>query len=187
MIPDEQDEAQLRLAWELPVAALYRRAGFEWQKASSLCGPTSAVNALRSLGVTVDRATLLDGTGLNTLFGLRLGGLTLDQMGHVVRAKSERRATVLRDLDLGAFREHLASANNPDRRYIANFHRGPLFGWGGGHHSPVGGYLAANDLVFVLDVNRRVGPWLVSAERLFAAASTVDSWSRQRRGLLLVE
>jgi len=34
-----------------------------------------------------------------------------------------------------------------------NFNRAQIFGAGVGHHSPIGGYLEAEDLVFVLDVN----------------------------------
>lgn len=48
----------------------------------------------------------------------------------------------------------------------------PLFGRGGGHHSPLGGYLEEEDLAFVLDVNAGYGPWLVSAQRLFDAMNT---------------
>jgi hypothetical protein len=186
VIQKEQDEALLAAASELPVASIYRR-GFEWQTVRSLCGPASVVNVLRSFGDPVDRSRLLDGTGLTTFFGLRFGGMTLEQLAHVVREKSGRRAAVLRDLTLDAFRDHLSRSNDAARRYIVNFDRGPLFGWGGGHHSPIAGYVAARDLALVLDVNRRVGPWLVSTERLFDAVSTVDPHAQRRRGLLLVE
>src|SRR5262245_35392955 len=141
-------------AHDLPVAAIYQRAGFESQTARSLCGPTSVVNVLRSFGDAVDRSTLLDGTGIPTFLGLRLGGMTLDDLARVVRVKSARRATILRDLTVDAFREHLARANDPGRRYIANFHRHALFGWGGGHHSPLAGYIAEQDSALILDVNR---------------------------------
>jgi len=33
-----------------------------------------------------------------------------------------------------------------------------LLSSGGGHHSPLGGCLEAEDLVFVLDVNEKFGP-----------------------------
>lgn len=169
------------------MAAIYRGTRLEWQKARALCGPTSIANALRSFGGEVDRATLLDGTGLTTFFGYRLAGMTLDQLADVVGAKSGRRATVLRDLGLEELRAHLARANDPPRRYIVNFHRGAAGGSGGGHHSPIGGYLAGADLALVLDVNRRVGPWLVSAERLHAGIDAVDPATGRRRGLLLIE
>lgn len=87
--------------------------------------------------------------------------------------------TVLRDLDLATFRSHVALTNDPSRRYTVNFHRGPLFGAGGGHHSPLGGYRAAEDLVLVIDVNRNYGPWLVKTERLFQAVDTIGR-SRHR-------
>ena len=63
----------------------------------------------------------------------------------------------------------------------------PLFGTGGGHHSSIGGYLEAEDLVFVLDVNASYQPWLVSTARLFEAMDTVDSASGEKRGLIKLE
>ncbi len=175
MTRPDQDPSRLAAALALPVAAIYQRSGLAWQKLTSLCGPTSIANVLRSLGDPVERPTL------------RVSGMTLDQMARAVHDQSARRATILRDLSLDDFRAQLERTNDPARRYIVNFHRGALFGWGGGHHSPVAGYLAADDLALVLDVNRRVGPWLVSPERLHAAVSTVDPSARRRRGLLLVE
>jgi hypothetical protein len=43
--------------------------------------------------------------------------------------------------------EELAHANDPGRRYTVNFARGPLFGRGPGHHSPIAGYLADRGLL----------------------------------------
>ncbi|HEY1086896.1 MAG TPA: phytochelatin synthase family protein, partial [Archangium sp.] len=89
---------------------------------------------------------------------------------------------VVRPGSLEAFREELRALG--DRRLIINFHRRPLFGRGGGHHSPIGGYLEEEDLVFVLDVNADYQPWLVSSARLFEAMDTVDSSSNEKRGLV---
>jgi hypothetical protein len=182
-----QDPQLLAKAWHLPVAAVYEHDGVDFQRNGSFCGPASAVNVIRSLGANADQKTVLDGTGLTTVFGLRLGGVTLDQLADVVRHKSGRKVTVLRDLDLAAFRAEMAKANDPSRRYIVNFHRGPLFAGGGGHHSPIGGYLPDEDLVLVVDVNARYKPWLVPTARLFAAVDTVDKVSGKKRGLLLIE
>jgi hypothetical protein len=180
-------EALLAEAWNLPVAAIYRRTGWDWQRLVALCGPTSVADVLRSFGDEVDRARLLDGSGLATWFGIRLGGTTIDDLAQVVATKSPRRARVIRDLDLDGFRAELERANDPARRYIVNFDRRPVFGWGGGHHAPLLGYLPASDLSFVLDVNRRVGPRLIPAPRLHAAVATRDPSSGRSRGLLLVE
>jgi Phytochelatin synthase len=97
------------------------------------------------------------------------------------------KVTVLRDLDLAAFRGHLRLANDTSRRYVVNFTRGPLFGVGGGHHSPIAGYLVNEDLVFVLDVNEKYGPWLVKSQRPFEAVNTLDPTAQKKRGLLLIE
>lgn len=68
---------------------------------------------------------------------------------------------------------------------IVNFSRREIFGAGTGHHSPIGGYLEAEDLVFVLDVNRDYQPWLIERVRLYAAMDTWDG--KKKRGLLLIE
>ena len=63
---------------------------------------------------------------------------------------------MLRNLTAEEFREHMKRANDPGRRYIVNFTREKIFGAGSGHHSPIGGYLEAEDMVLVLDVKRGV-------------------------------
>jgi hypothetical protein len=60
----------------------------------------------------------------------------------------------LRDLSEDQFLEHLRRSNDPARRYIVNFDRAQIFGAGVGHHSPIGGDLAAEDLAFVLRTGR---------------------------------
>jgi hypothetical protein len=116
-----------------------------------------------------------------------MGGITLEELAGLARRASGRRATVLRDLSLEELRAELVRSNDPSVRYIVNFHRGPLFGQGGGHHSPIGGYLADSELVYVLDVNEEYRPWLVETERLFVAIDTVDPQSGKKRGLLRIE
>jgi phytochelatin synthase len=185
--PTYQDPALLGRALGLPVAAAYVAAGLDYQRNFSFCGPTTAVDVARSLGVAADQEHALDGTGLRTVFGYVWGGLALEDEAVLLRARTGRRVTVLRDLDLAAFRDELTHANDPARRYTVNFGRSPLFGRGGGHHSPVGAYLADRDLVLVLDVNRHYRPWLVSTERLFEAVDTVDRATGKKRGLLRVE
>ena len=183
-----QDAAALDRAWSLPVASRYRAAGLEFQGNGSLCGPTSLVNLIRSTGGVASQETILDGAGVKTYLGYLPKGLTLDALADVARRHlGTERVHVLRNLDLAAFRAAMREANDPSRRMLVNFHRGPLFGTGGGHHSPVGAYLEHEDLVLVLDVNRAYQPWLVSTERLFEAVDTVDSSSGKKRGLLIID
>lgn len=83
----------------------------------------------------------------------------------------------VRPASVEALRRELVASNDERHRYVLNFARGPLFGRGGGHHSPLGGYLEDEDLALVLDVNAGFGPWLVSSERLFEALSTTADWA----------
>jgi hypothetical protein len=112
-------------------------------------------------------------------------GLTLDELAEVARTNTSRKVMVLRDLSADQFLEHLRRSNDTQRRYIVNFDRAQIFGAGVGHHSPIGGYLEAEDLVFVLDVNSDYQPWLIERRRLLAAVNTLDG--AKTRGLLLIE
>lgn len=179
-----QDAALLERAWQLPVAASYRK-GFFFQPNGSLCGPTSLANVQRSLGAASASAdTVLAGTG-ECWTGVCWGGLSLDALAEVARHATGRKVTLLRDLSLAQFRDELKRVNDPKLRYIVNFQRAPLFAQGGGHHSPIAGYLEPEDLVLVLDVNESFKPWLVESERLFKAVDTADTG--KKRGLLRIE
>ena len=179
----DRDPRRLDRAFALPVAATYGRQ-LHWQSNGSLCGPASLVNVRRSLGDTVrDEEAVLDGSGLCAT-GTCFMGLTLDELAGLARHQGLR-ATVLRDLSLEDFRGHLRRSNELDRRYVVNFARAPIFDAGGGHHSPIGGYLEGEDAVLVLDVNADFRPWLIESERLFTALDTLDG--DHKRGLLLIE
>jgi hypothetical protein len=181
-----QDGLKLAAAWKLPVAATYPRP-LEYQSNPSFCGPASAANLLRSLGVESTQKAVIEETEYEPLFGVLIGGLTLDELAGLLRARTTNRVTVVRDLTLSEWRRHLQYANDPRYRYIANFHRGPLFGRGHGHFSPLLGYLADEDLVLVGDVNRDYQPFLVKSEVLWRGMDTVDGDSGVKRGLLVVE
>jgi hypothetical protein len=179
-----QDAALLERAWQLPVAATFS-SGLLYQTNGSLCGPTSVANVERSLGkssASVD--SVLEGTG-KCWSGACMMGLTLEELAEITRHATGRKVTLLRDLSLSQFREELRHVNDLGRRYIINFQRAPLFAQGGGHHSPIAGYLEAEDLVLVLDVNEKFKPWLVKADRLFKAVDTSDGG--KKRGLLRIE
>jgi L-ascorbate metabolism protein UlaG (beta-lactamase superfamily) len=106
----------------------------------------------------------------------------LDQLAEVARLHTKRKVTALRDISPEQFKAELLVANSGAAHYIVNFHRKPIFTMGGGHHSPIGGYLEAEDLVLVLDVNENYKPWLISREKLYAAMDTLDG--DKKRGLL---
>lgn len=163
-----KDKELLQKAWELPSARRY--LPLLSQSITSICGPTSVANVLRSMGVQ---------TGRNPFRRIGLRAMSLAQLvsesAEVVPSGWEVRAVRPRSVD--ELRAELRAANHEHTRFVANFSRVPLFGGGGGHHSPLGGYLENEDLAFVLDVNAGFGPWLVSTERLFEAMSTGD-WVR---------
>jgi hypothetical protein len=183
-----KDPALISKAWRLPVAAAYHAAQFDYQHNQSFCGPTSVVDVMRSLGRKSSQSDVLDGSKVWTVFGyVAPAGMTLDEEADLLRLRTGAPVKVLRDLDLAAFRAELPRMNDPSFRYIVNFSRGPLFGRGHGHHSPILGYLADEDLVFIGDVNHDfAGPWLVQADRLFQAINTPDDSSGKKRGLLVV-
>ena len=177
--PAYQRPDLLEKAWALPVARLY--SPLLSQSFRSICGPTSVANVLRSMRVPAGKNPL-------RRFGLR--AMSLDQIvseaGEVLPKVWSARAVRLRNVE--ELRDELRASNDENRRYVANFSRATLFGHGGGHHSPVGGFLEAEDLAFVLDVNRGFGPWLVTTERLFHAMNTKADWSTgQMRGLARFE
>lgn len=153
------------------------RSPLQSQTNPSACGPTSLANVWSSL----DAGTFESPCPAGFCFG----GLTLDEL-----AKAAERpgwtVTVLRDLTIDQLREELSHVADPNRRYVINFHRGPIFGTGGGHHSPIGG-LVGDDGVFILDVNASYGPWVVPVAKLFEAMDTVDGSSGKKRGLLRIE
>lgn len=182
----QQPEA-LERAWALPVASKYPRPPL-WQSNPSACGPTAVANVLHSTGALEATADSVAEFGAGCFKGVCFGGLTLEQLATATRGAAPKwQVTALHTLTLEQFRDELRQANALDRRLIINFHRGPLFGTGGGHHSPIAGYLEADDLVFVLDVNERYQPWLVPAPRLYEAMHTVDPSSGELRGLLRLE
>ena len=181
-----QDPVLLEKAWSLPVARLYP-SNIDFQSNASFCGPASIANVLRSLNRPGDKSTIIEGTDIPTVLGYLPGGVTLDQLAAIAKPQLGSEVIVLRGLDLASFRDHMRRANDPSRRYIINFSRGPLFGAGGGHHSPIAGYLVDEDLVLVLDVNKSYGPWLVESQRLYDAMNTLDTGAAKMRGLLLIE
>lgn len=177
-------ENDIANAWKLPAAKTFNKRVL-WQSNPSMCGPASVANVLRSLNESaVSENAVLSGAG-RCWSGICFMGLTLDELAEVTRTKTKRNVTVLRDLSPEEFQRHLRLTNDTGRRYIINFSRKEIFGAGSGHHSPIGGYLEAQDMVFVLDVNQEFGPWLVKRERLFAAMDTLDG--KRKRGLLLIE
>lgn len=173
----------LEKAWHLPVASTF--GDITWQSNGSLCGPASLANSFRSIGEEEKtEVDVLEGTG-TCWTGFCIIGLTLDELAELARKKTHREVSVLRDLTAEQFHEHMKHANDPNRRYIVNFDRKTIFGSGSGHHSPIGGYLEAEDMVFVLDVNESYKSWLIERERLYAALDTFDG--EFKRGLLLIE
>jgi hypothetical protein len=147
-------------------------------------GPPPLPTRIGRWEAAITEGKVLAGTG-RCWTGACIFGLTLDELADVARANTARKVTVLRDLSEEQFQEHLRRSNDLGRRYIVNFSREKIFGGGVGHHSPIGGYLESEDLVFILDVNPDYRPWLVERRRLFAAVNTPDG--DKKRGLLLIE
>lgn len=185
-LPTYRDPALMEKASALPAAASYGRP-LIYQANPSFCGPTSIANVLRSLGVERTPKEVLDRSEVKPVFGLLIGGLTLDEEAELLRLNATGRVEILRDLTLKAFRAEMMQVNDPNRRYVVNFHRGPMFGRGHGHFSPLLAYLPDEDLALVGDVNADYRPYLVSVDRLWKATDTVDSETGLERGLIVIE
>jgi hypothetical protein len=182
-----QNQILLDKAWNLPIAKLYQKH-FEYQKTLTSCGPTTIENALFSFGIPdYTQDNLFSDETLSFSLKVKTQGMTLDELGEVVKKKSNKKVNIVRDISLPEFKEIMRKANDPSKRVLINFHRKPLFGKGGGHHSPIGGYLEADNLVFVLDVNKTYKPFLVTPERLFESINGVDSENNKKRGLVIVD
>lgn len=180
-----RDPRLMRSAWSLPVARAYAAGGFEYQANQSFCGPTSVADLLKSIGRRTDQKQAIAGTRYNPVGGFLIRGLTLDQLADILAQRLGHPVQVVRDPSLEGFRGWMRRANDPGQRIIVNFHRGPMFGRGHGHFSPVLGYLEREDLVLVGDVNASYRPYLVSSERLWRAMDTVDTDTGKERGLIV--
>jgi len=178
------EQTLLEKSWLLPTASAFGHY-VAYQSNQSLCGPASIANILRSFGEPADTEKKVLAHTTKCWSGICFFGLSLDELADVTRTATKRSVTVLRDLTPEAFRDELTHVNDPSRRYVINFARAPIFGSGVGHHSPIGGYLEAEDLVLVLDVNEKFKPWLVERSRLFDAMNTLDG--DKKRGLLTIE
>jgi hypothetical protein len=179
-----REQIILEKAWHLPVASTFE-GHVDFQSNQSLCGPASIANILRSFGEPADTEKKVLAHTTKCWSGICFFGLSLDELADVTRTATKRSVTVLRDLTPEAFRDELRHVNDPSRRYVINFARAPIFDSGVGHHSPIGGYLEAEDLVLVLDVNEKFKPWLVERSRLYDAMNTVDG--DKKRGLPHIE
>jgi hypothetical protein len=177
------EQTLLEKAWRLPNASAFGR----WTSSptSPYAGPQAFANILRSFGEPADTEKKVLAHTTKCWSGICFFGLSLDELADATRTATKRSVTVLRDLTPEAFRDELGHVNDPSRRYVINFSRAPIFGSGVGHHSPIGGYLEAEDLVLVLDVNEKFKPWLVERSRLYDAMNTVDG--DKKRGLLRIE
>ena len=182
-----RDPQLMRSAWALPVARRYAAGGFEYQANPSFCGPTSVADLMKSVGRPMDQKQAISGAGYQPVFGLLIKGLTLDQEAELLSRKLGRPVQVVRDPSLQEFRGWMRRANDPNLRIIVNFHRGPMFGRGHGHFSPVLGYLEQQDLVLVGDVNASYRPYLAPSERLWRATDTVDDATGKERGLIVAQ
>ena len=178
--PAYQNAALLKQASELPVATEYADVGFECQANPSVCGPTTVANMVQLLGHNETQSSLLRDAKLFNIFGPLPGGVTLDQAGQILARESGREVTVLP----ASISPRLMVANDPHFRFLINFDRQPLFRRRHGHFSVFLGYLRADNLVFVGDVNEDFKPWPASPERVFSAMNTLDSATSKSRGLL---
>ena len=171
----------------MPVAAVYKYAGLEFQSNGAYCGPASAVGVLRSLQISGFSQENILSSGSVSFDKVRNGGITIEELAAVLREKSGGEATIIRDIDFTQFVSHMTDVNSTTVRYIINFHRPSLSGDGSGHHSPVAAYLSDREQIMVLDVNEKYGPFLIDTRKLFDSMDTIDRRTGRKRGLIKIE
>jgi len=164
-------------------------AAFEPQRRPAFCGVASAVIALNALrpGRPLTQASFF--ASLPMELRVTLGGMTLDELGELLRQhRADVEVVHASDSTLEAFRikarENLSRAGD---YVLVNYQRSVLGQSHGGHISPLAAYSAETDRFLILDVAayRYPAVW-VSAADLWNAINTVDSTSRQTRGLVVV-
>jgi hypothetical protein len=166
-------------------------AHFEAQQYASYCGVASGVIALNSLGMNVTQDDFFDGLASDVHGGWATfyGGMTLDQLGHLLAAHGARAEVVhVGDTTVDAFRS--AARENLSRAgdfVLINYLRSAIGQKSGGHISPIGAYDEVTDRFLVLDVSTyKYPPVWVKADAIFSAMDSPDSASGNTRGYVLV-
>jgi glutathione gamma-glutamylcysteinyltransferase len=165
---------------------------FHTQSDPAYCGLGSLVVALNALGVDPERTwkgpwrwfaeDLLD--CCVPLADVRRRGLDLDELDCLARCNGADVETYRADAyGIDDWRTALGLAARGDAVIVASYDRTALGQTGGGHFSPIGGYLGSRDLVLILDVARfKYPPHWVPAERLWNAMNTLDPATGRVRG-----
>ena len=167
---------------------------FHTQSEPAFCGLGSLVVALNALGVDPGRLwkgpwrwfaeELLD--CCVPLSRVRERGLEIEELACLARCNGASvELRYAEELDVAGFRAALGEAARGASVLVASYDRAALGQTGSGHFSPIGGYLAARDLVLVLDVARfKYPPHWLPAELLFRAMLPLDPATGRSRGWL---
>jgi hypothetical protein len=175
---------------------------FATQPSTSFCGVTSAVMILNAMPIAAPpvpelapfraftEANIFDAEGASGLTAARVsgGGLTMDQLAHLLRVNHAAVEESFADASsLEAFRAQAAAALASGERFVlVDFLRAELGQDMGAHWSPLAAYHAASDRFLVLDVARfRYPPYWATAADLYRAMKTGDLDSGKSRGWLL--
>lgn len=195
-LPEHRDPALLAKACSMPVARLYEPLLFQPQE--GYCGQSSLLNLIRSIPTRSHLFQLPARPAPMEAAEVRNMLVALQEFDPALRIKA---ASFLGPLTLAEFRAQMHDVNNPAVRIVANFLRAPLFfndpddakkvplllRLFGGHWSPLGAYLAEEDLVLVLDTNEQYAKYLVPTQRLWEAVTTRQIYDGKHRGLVRVE
>ncbi|OQR90586.1 hypothetical protein ACHHYP_20214 [Achlya hypogyna] len=191
--PHYKDAALLARVWASPVGQLYLRGPLEYQRREGYCSIATQRNLLKSLP-GFDAAALPPATG---------GAATATEFTTCLTENSRGRLSprvIFGSEGEEAVTAALRLANDPGHRVAVNFLHATLSGTGplwlpwnmmlgvvSGHFSVVLGYLEAEDLVAVFDVNDSYGAYLVERRRLLEAIAAPDLSSNRARALIVVE
>lgn len=164
---------------------------FRPQRLRSYCGVASSVMVLRALGRPVTQDQFFDdaASAVRSRLAVSLGGMSLDQLGALLRAHGLTAEIRYADaVDIAELRAAvLSNLADPDDFLLVNYQRAALGQDRVGHISPLGAYHHDSDRVLILDTASYHYPhtWVPLTD-LYQAMATTDPASGRSRGWVVV-
>jgi hypothetical protein len=188
LVDVDSPEGRIRLARAASADHAAMHASFVPQQHGSFCGIASSVIALNALGLgPVTQDSIFDArtAPVQTRAEAFFGGITLDELGGLLRARGAHVVVVHAEAGgLARFRESArANLARPGDVLVINYDRRVVHEVGGGHISPISAYDPTTDTFLLLDTAAYKYPahW-VPADALYRAMAMRDPSTGRTRG-----